>query len=297
MTQPPLYKYLNIQGTRLTLSNRRFKHAKPSTFNDTEDLTIKSLFPEDYETSLLALESGFTDMLLRHLEDTPTCLNEEMRTKLTLILAALKANPDIVEIVKDAKRRMPSVFNLEHMKEVHCEFISKVNAFMQGYRILCVSSRRDSEQMWDVYAERHQGVCLRITPNVTKDSKFQKFLPVNYMEKRPALFQSAESFQEDALFGNQRARIDDAINRVIYSKTMKWKYENEYRLAIPVLGEKDWETMPFHADEISEIYIGADASKDWKNEVVALAESVNPSIVVFEMFRNENGNLLSRYFR
>jgi hypothetical protein len=47
MALPPLYKYLNVEGAKLTLGNRTLKHAKPSDFNDTEDLTIQSIFPED----------------------------------------------------------------------------------------------------------------------------------------------------------------------------------------------------------------------------------------------------------
>ena len=39
MTLPPLYKYLNVQGAKLTLGNRTFRHAKPSDFNDIEDMT------------------------------------------------------------------------------------------------------------------------------------------------------------------------------------------------------------------------------------------------------------------
>jgi hypothetical protein len=45
-TLPPLYKYLDFKGALLTLANKTFKHAKPSDFNDTEDLTLQSLFPE-----------------------------------------------------------------------------------------------------------------------------------------------------------------------------------------------------------------------------------------------------------
>ena len=51
MAQPPLYKYLDIQGAKLTLKNRCFKHSKPSYFNDTEDLTARSIFPEDDDTA------------------------------------------------------------------------------------------------------------------------------------------------------------------------------------------------------------------------------------------------------
>ena len=45
-----------MNGARLTLTNKTFKHAKPSTFNDTEDLTTASIFPEDDEVALKQLQ-------------------------------------------------------------------------------------------------------------------------------------------------------------------------------------------------------------------------------------------------
>ena len=64
MTQPPLYKYLDVRGAKLTLGNGTFKHAKPSDFNDTEDLTIQSIFPEDVEAALTKLANCFTDVIV-----------------------------------------------------------------------------------------------------------------------------------------------------------------------------------------------------------------------------------------
>lgn len=72
MTLPPLYKYLDVQGAKLTLGNKTFKHAKPSDFNDVEDLTINSIFPEKTDLALKRLEDCFTDVLLQHLNDPPT---------------------------------------------------------------------------------------------------------------------------------------------------------------------------------------------------------------------------------
>ena len=296
MTSPPLYKYLNIAGARLTLGNRCFRHAKPSSFNDTEDLTIRSLFPEDDETALAIIENGFTDLLLRHVDDEPTCLNERMRLQLKCILAAFKANPDAARILKEAKKDLSSVFNLERLKQRHLDHVAEINTFMQGFRILCVSSRKDSERMWDRYAQGHSGVVIKISPNIDKDSKYQRFHPVTYRATRPTLYESAERFQEDSLFGDQEARIRAAMEKIVYTKTLEWKYENEYRLAIPVHADEDFDTLGYHPEEISEIYLGAKASDDWKAEVIALAKTVNPHIVVQEMFYAGSGKLLTRYY-
>jgi hypothetical protein len=60
MPLPPLYKFLDVAGAKLTLRNRNFKFAKPSDFNDTEDLTIQSIFPEETEVALKAMSDNFT---------------------------------------------------------------------------------------------------------------------------------------------------------------------------------------------------------------------------------------------
>ena len=67
MELPPLYKYLDVSGAKLTLGNKKFKHSKPSDFNDTEDLTIHSIFREDIEEALEKIASNFTDVILEHL--------------------------------------------------------------------------------------------------------------------------------------------------------------------------------------------------------------------------------------
>src|ERR1700740_476162 len=99
MGLPPLYKYLNVHGAKLTLGNRTFRHAKPSDFNDIEDMTIQSIFPEETELALKRLAGGFTDVILAHLDDLPTCASP-MREKLILIQQAFRNNSNVVELVK-----------------------------------------------------------------------------------------------------------------------------------------------------------------------------------------------------
>src|SRR5438105_1581418 len=99
MTLPPLYKYLNVQGAKLTLGNRCFRHAKPSDFNDIEDMTIQSIFPDETEVALKKLSEGFTDVVLAHLNDPPTCASP-LREKLALIQKVYATNPKAAEIVK-----------------------------------------------------------------------------------------------------------------------------------------------------------------------------------------------------
>ncbi len=99
MALPPLYKYLDVRGAKLTLGSRTFKHSKPSDFNDTEDLTVQSIFSEDTEAVLKKHTNVFTDVILQHLNDPPTC-GSPLKEELALIQQVYRTNPKAAEIVK-----------------------------------------------------------------------------------------------------------------------------------------------------------------------------------------------------
>jgi hypothetical protein len=120
-------------------------------------------------------------VILAHLNDPPTC-SSPMREKLALIQQAYRASPKAAEFVKAelAKEGGKPIFDVEHMRARSESHVKEINEFMQKWRIFCVSTLNDSERMWFAYAENHKGIVLRIEPNIAKDSKFQRFLPVIY---------------------------------------------------------------------------------------------------------------------
>ncbi len=284
MALPPIYKYLDVQGAKLTLVNRTFKHAKPSDFNDIEELTIRSIFPEETETALKKLSDGFTGVILQHLNDRPTC-SSPMREKLALIQQVYRTNPKAVQLIKAelGKEGGKPVYDMRYMCELAKQFIEEINEFMQGYRILCVTTHKDSERMWSAYAENHKGIALRIEPNVTKDSKFQLFRPVEYRNERPPLYSDTLAFIADSLFGDQEVRRIRIIEKIVYSKTLSWQHESEYRLAIPIrAGELPWNTLPYHPEELTELYLGCAMQPVDKVDIVAKAKELNPEIAIFQ---------------
>jgi hypothetical protein len=284
---PPIYKYLDVQGAKLTLSNGTFKHAKPSDFNDIEDLTIQSIFPEETETALKKLSDGFTEVILQHLNDQPTC-SSPMRAKLALIQQAYRTNPKAAQLVKKVKAELGKeggapIYDMGYMRERAKQFVAEINEFMQGYRILCATTHKDSERMWSVYAETHKGIALRIEPNVTKDSKFQLFRPVEYRKERPPLYDDTLDFIADSLFGDQEARRKEIIEKIVYSKTLSWQDEGEYRLSIPIFnGEPPWNTLKYHPEEITELYLGCAMQQVDKEDIVSKAKALNPEMAIFQ---------------
>jgi hypothetical protein len=287
MAPPPLYKYLDVRGAKLTLGNRTFRHAKPSDFNDIEDMTVQSIFPEETEAALKRMSEGFTDVILAHLDHPPTCASP-IREKLALIQQAYRNNPKAAELVKAqlAKGGAKPLYDVEHMRTRAQTHIKDINDLMQGWRILCVTTNKDSEKMWSEYAENHRGIALRIEPNIAKDSKFQRFQPVIYRETRPALYEDTMEFIAGGLFGDQEARIRAVMEKIVYAKTLKWQHECEYRLAIPLgKDEEPCDTMSYHPEEVTEMYLGLAMVPKDKEEIVAKAKAVNPDIAIFQAKR------------
>src|ERR1700719_909909 len=121
MALPPLYKYLDVNGATLTLGNRTFRHAKPSTFKDLEDMTIQSIFPEDVEEALPSLSSGCVDAIVANGNESPTC-SPQQGAKIEELQGMFRNNPEVSDAVK-AQIKESKIFDVEHMRLRGEEFL------------------------------------------------------------------------------------------------------------------------------------------------------------------------------
>jgi Protein of unknown function (DUF2971) len=292
MTLPPLYKYLDVNGAKLTLGNRTFRHAEPSTFKDREDMTVQSIFPEKLETALAKLSDGCIDIILENAGKPPTC-NPQQAQKIIEFQNILQKTPGVADAMKGQIKdgSEPGAFDIEGMRTMSEAFVNDTNEFMQTYRILCVTTDKASERMWEDYAQDHEGAVLRIEPNTEKASKFELFRPVIYQAARPALYDQTLDFLKDCWFGDQEIRARAILDKIIYVKTSPYEFEKEYRLAIPVGEGDDWNTLLYHPEEITELYLGLAMTKADKNDIAAKAKSVNPKIAIFQADRDANRQL------
>ncbi|WP_316219265.1 DUF2971 domain-containing protein [Bradyrhizobium sp. SZCCHNR2026] len=291
MALPPLFKYLDVEGARLTLGNKCFKFAKPSDYRDLEDMTAQGLFPIGLEKALPMLSDGFVDAIMTNLYAPPTC-SPKQRTMVVTLQSIFRVYPEQANAVKEGLRKDPkkASMSLDFWKTRSEAFVNETNAFMQNYRVFCVTTDKASERMWKEYAQDNHGIALRITPSVEKDSKYLKFAPVTYQEKRPPIFARTVDFAAESLFGNQTERARAVLEGIIYTKTNAYAFENEYRLAVPLgKGEEDYRTQPFHPEEITELYLGAAMTDADKQEFVATAKALNPHVAVFQAKRLKNG--------
>ena len=218
MSLPPLYKYLNVDGARKTLDNRTFRFAEPSSFNDLEDMTVASVFPEDIDTALKRLSEGFADVIGKHRDDTPTC---DAKTAATLaqLQALFKARPDqMATVVAEIKKgALAKAFDVASMRAIADQFVNETNDFLQDYRVLCVTTNKNSDAMWKRYAEQDKGIVLRIVPNTKKASNFELFRPVVYQSGR------RYSIRPSAFWSNAGLVIRKSSPRIRWGRSFRQK--------------------------------------------------------------------------
>jgi hypothetical protein len=130
-------------------------------------------------------------------------------------------------------------------------------------------------------------------PYAREDSKFELFRPVTYQEKRPSLYNDTLGFLEERWFGDQDERIKATLAKIIYSKTLKWKDECEYRLAIPLdEDEEPYETLPYYPEEITEMYLGLAMAETDNADITVKAKAVNPNIAIFQAKRGSDNAIV-----
>jgi hypothetical protein len=113
-----------------------------------------------------------------------------------------------------------------------------------------------------------------------------------YRAKRPPLNDDVLGFLAGALFGDQEARYKSVMEKIIYAKTLDWQHEAEYRVAIPLAPrETPWNTLPFHPEEITELYLGAAKTVADKEDILGKAKATNPGIEVFQAERDADGKI------
>jgi hypothetical protein len=112
------------------------------------------------------------------------------------------------------------------------------------------------------------------------------FRPVIYREKRPPLYEDTLEFIAGSLFGDLETRVTAALEKIVYTKTLEWAHEYEYRLAIPMRqAQEPWNTLPYQPEEIAELYLGLAMEKADMDHIIGMALAVNPNIAIFRAKR------------
>src|SRR5690349_4061310 len=107
-------------------------------------MTIRSIFPEEVETALTQLSDGCVDVILDNIDKPPT--SPKFAKMIIELQQRLKENPELADAMKE---QMKDIFDVEQARALSEGFLKEVNDAMQLYWILCVSTDKASERMWE----------------------------------------------------------------------------------------------------------------------------------------------------
>ncbi|HMG13829.1 MAG TPA: DUF2971 domain-containing protein [Saprospiraceae bacterium] len=143
-----------------------------------------------------------------------------------------------------------------------------INSQIDKCFVCCFSNTVDNKLLWSHYADEHKGVCLKF--DVKEDEDFFAFLlQVIYQENRPIYNHINEAL--------------NFIDKIIATKSIDWKYEEEYRIW---KGERG--PHKFKKNALVEIVFGCRTSIGDIMKIKGLAIKNGFSHLVFKQARLKN---------
>lgn len=160
-------------------------------------------------------------------------------------------------------------------KVIHNEYISfQKNANM--FRIACFAETPFSMLMWSHYAKSHTGFCIEYDiPAYSDEWKdlFHNLFPVVYTNKRIDLTQLCLNWSKDGTLSEKS--LWDFYKFGLLSKSMDWKYQNEWRLISldNMLSENNDYNCSFF--KINKVYLGNKMPNDERLNIIKICKERN----------------------
>lgn len=129
--------------------------------------------------------------------------------------------------------------------------VQLVESQINSYGILSLTKLPLSFDMWSKYANGHKGFLLELKPSFTKLACMQSKNGNEYIVKKVKYVKKYSLNLEKLVDENGDFLIENLKDIIFYSKSYRWKNEDEYRLVRPfsdILGYKPLKNRP-HRDK------------------------------------------------
>ncbi len=110
------------------------------------------------------------------------------------------------------------------------------------------------------------------------DSSWSVAEPVVYTESMPRIVNQQEL--RKLFTGQAELQRESIVKRTVLSKATDWQYEQEWRV-YDFSQTTEVEFLNYHPPELAAIYFGCRINDKDKEEIAAMAASINPSVELF----------------
>lgn len=271
------FKYMSAATAKIVLRNRTLRWSAPSQLNDPFDIQFNmEILADPVRLKFLALERLKDVFEGRAAPHPANPLGQLFRYLGTAGLAVGRA--ELIEKFGPAYDE-----GFERMKAVLPSVHEEAARIIADTKILCLSACPISTLMWSHYAANHTGVVLRFRSIPELDTPYGLAKPINYVTDVPSLL--SEEQLADIYGGTGSINEAGILDRTIYTKSIEWAYEKEWRLCTGAgrrPGEM-YEDCPFGREELDGIIFGLRTSAQDRSELEELASgypSVEPWIIL-----------------
>lgn len=133
-------------------------------------------------------------------------------------------------------------------KKIREERLDRIQKLHNKKGVLSLSSKNDNILMWSHYTYNHKGVCFGF-----------EFTEDQFMHPKKVKYQT----HYDDIWGWLHTD-DEIVDRILYSKSVDWEYEDEYRIVIDGIRAET-----FSPDSLKEIVFGSMMSPEDKLEIIS----------------------------
>lgn len=168
----------------------------------------------------------------------------------------------------------------------------------------CFTDTPKNDQMWNLYADKYNGICIQFTLNKDKtfplNNSYMLIHPMNYPNKlKPYDYFKDMDYQNPIIhkyFNNISdgnvitERTRKAWLKAVDEKYKSWRYENEYRL-ITFGDYKNGIKEHFSCKSVKSVYLGFNVSEADQNEVIKILKATYTPIKLYKMYRLKDGSL------
>jgi hypothetical protein len=280
-----IYKYTSLGGLIKTLEKRSFKLSRPSDFNDPIDMYIQEPLNLDTEDFLEQMKHSLLDYL-KDSNDNFLLNNTKSAHMIGVARSAwAQSSAEKREIMEHEilNRPIKELYDIEKLNVNNKEMVDFLTEIMSHHAVFCSTLDQNNLLMWAHYSDQHRGAVIEYTPSIEKDSALLASKPVIYSEKRPLLYQNAKEMMMRYLAESPEQSAGKMLDRIIYSKSIEWSYEKEYRLVIPdfIRRHEEFGLLSFYAEELSAIYFGCRMSNENKEMAARMAISINNDVKLY----------------
>lgn len=279
---PQFFKYITSDVGRVVMNNRTLRWSTPGTLNDPFDMqfdlrvnfdrasvrsaALQKLRARHYGAEALPAGNRIGDVINALRGAFPRFTEEEFDRKF---------GPGIDEALSRMELGLP-------------ELQREARRLIPNSKILCLSEVADNVIMWTHYAERHRGIVLRFRMADGLDSPWRTARPVQYVAEIPNLLD--DEFLADLLSGGVKLRPKLIMDRLIYTKSVEWAYEREWRIysGSGRNPNAQHEDIRFHPLELDAAILGCRMPVEERNQCSHLIGRLYPHAEVMEAARADN---------